>query len=61
MNKRRTAEERIAMVRFFSKLENAHEVRRRWKHYSDTNPPDVTTVLSVNREFDETGAVKDLP
>ena len=61
MNKRRTVEERIAMVRLFSKLENAHEVRRQWKHHFETNGSDVTTVLSVNRKFDETGAAEDLP
>jgi hypothetical protein len=27
---RRTTEEKIAMVRLFSKYENAHEVQRRW-------------------------------
>ena len=47
MSKRRTAEQRIAMVRLYSKFENAHEVRRQF--------------LSVNRKFDETRVVKDLP
>ena len=61
MSKRRTVEERIAMVRLFSKFENAHELRRQWKHHFDTNAPDVTTVLSLNKKFDETGAVEDLP
>jgi len=61
MNKRRTAEERIAMVRLYSKFENAHEVRRQWKHHFDTNVPKVDTILSVNWKFDETGVVEDLP
>ena len=61
MSKCRTVEERIAMVRLFSKFENAHEVRGQWKHHFDTNAPDVTTVLSLNKKSDETGAVEDLP
>lgn len=61
MSKRRTVEERIAMVRLYSKFENAREVQRQWKHRFDTNVPTVDTILSVNRKFDENGVVEDLP
>ena len=61
MSKGRTVEERIATVRLYSKFENAHEVRRHWNHHFDTNVPKVDTILSVNRKFDETGVVEDLP
>jgi hypothetical protein len=58
---RRTTEEKVAMVRLFSKFENAHEVHRQWKYHFDTTPPDIHTILSVNRKFDETGTIEDLP
>ncbi len=61
MSKRRTTEERIAMVRLYSKFDNAHEVQRQWKHHFDTNVPDTHTIMSLNRKFDDTGAVEDLP
>ena len=51
MNKRRTIEERIAMVRLYSKFENAREVQRQWKHRFDTNIPTVDTILSVKPEI----------
>ena len=56
----RTIEERIRMVRLYSKFENAHEVRRQWKDEFDTNAPTAATILSVNQKFDEKGTVEDL-
>jgi hypothetical protein len=58
---RRTTEEKVAIVRLFSKFENAPEVERQWKYYFDTTPPNIGTHLSVNRKFDETGTIEDLP
>jgi hypothetical protein len=60
MSVSRTTEERAAMVRLFSKFDNAHEVQRQWKHHFDTTPPAVSTILAVNQRFDETGSVEDL-
>ena len=56
----RTIEERVRMVRLFSKLGNAHEVQRQGKHEFDTNPPTPAAILSVNKKFDEKGTVEDL-
>jgi hypothetical protein len=61
MSVARTTEERVATVRLFSKFENAHEVHRQWSYHFDTIPPHKTTILLVNREFDENGSVEDLP
>jgi hypothetical protein len=56
----RITEERVVMVRLFSKFENAHEVQRQWKHHFDTTPLALTTILAVNQRFDKTGSVEDL-
>ena len=56
----RITEERVAMIRLFSKFENTHEVQRRWGHHFDTAPPALSTILTVNQRFDETGSVEDL-
>ena len=61
MSMTRTIEERVAMVRFFSKYENAHEVQRQWKHYFNMSPPVLATMTAVNQRFNKTESVKDLP
>ena len=61
MSEARTLEERVTMVRLFSKHENVHEVQRQWKHYFNTSPPALTTITSVNQRFNETGSVANLP
>jgi hypothetical protein len=61
MPTRRTTEEKVAIVRLFSKFDNAHEVHRQWQCHFHTSPPDIHTILSTNRKFDETGTVEDLP
>jgi hypothetical protein len=48
------------MVRLFSKYDNAHEVQKQWDDHFDTVSPAVSTILSVNKKFDETGTVEDL-
>lgn len=53
--------ERIAIVRLYSKSENAHQVIRDWHQFSEALPPDVSTVIRLNAKFDETGSVADLP
>jgi hypothetical protein len=55
-----TAKERVAMVRLFSKFENAHEVQRQWKYHFDTCPSALATILAVNQMFEERGSVEDL-
>ena len=57
----RTIEERITMVRLFSKYKNAHEVQRQWKHHFNTSPPDLVTITTVNQRFNKTGSVEGLP
>ena len=61
MSMARTIEERVAMVRFFSKFENAHEVQRQWKDHFNMSPPVLTTVMTVNQRFNKIGSVEDLP
>ena len=61
MSMARTIEERVAMVRLFSKYENAHEVQRQWKHHFNTSPPALATITAVNQRFNKTGSVEDLP
>jgi CTP-dependent riboflavin kinase len=61
MRASRTIDERIAMVRLFSKFENARDVQRQWKDCFDTTPPHLTTISLVNKKFDENGTVEDLP
>ena len=57
----RTIEERVAMMRLFSKYENAHQLQRQWKHHLYTSPPALATVTVVNQRFNKTGSVEDLP
>jgi hypothetical protein len=45
MSVTRTIEERVAMVRLFSKFENAHEVQRQWSYHFDKTPPHNTAIL----------------
>ena len=61
MSETRTLEERVTMVRLFSKHENLHEVQRQCKHYLNTSLPALTTITSVNQRFKETESVADLP
>ena len=42
----RVTYERVAMVRLFSKFENAAEVIRQWTHHFDAAPPHLTTFSS---------------
>ena len=46
------------MVRLFSKYENAHELQR---HHFNTSPPALPMMTAVNRRFNKTGSVEDLP
>ena len=61
MSMARTIEERVAMVRLFSKYENAHELQRQWKHHFNTSPTAWATITVVNQRFNKTGSVEDLP
>ena len=61
MSTAQTTEERVAMVRLFSKYEHAHEVQRQWKHHFNTSPPGLATITTVNQRFNKTGSVEDLP
>ena len=53
----RTVEERVEMVRLFSKYENAHELQR---HHFNTSLPTSATITAVNQRFNTTGSVEDL-
>ena len=57
----RTTEDRVAVVRLFSKYENAHEVQGQWKHHFSTSPSALATTTAVNQRFNKTGSVEDLP
>ena len=61
MSMARTIEERVAMVRLFSKYENVHELQRQWKHHFNTSPPALATITTVNQRFNRTGSIEDLP
>ena len=56
-----TIEERVAMVRLFSKYENVHEVQRQWKHHFNMSPPALPTITAVNQRFKKTGSIENLP
>ena len=60
MSMARTIEERVAMVRLFSKYENVHEVQRQWKHHFNRSPPALPTITAVNRRFNKAESVEDL-
>ena len=49
------------MVHLFSKYEKAHELQRQWKHHFNTSPPALATDTAVNRRFNETGRIEELP
>ncbi len=53
--------DRVAVVRLYSKSENAHQLIRDWHRLSQSSPPDVTTLIRLNTRFDKTGSVADLP
>ena len=55
-----TTEETVAIVRHFSKFENAHEVQGRWGSHFGATPPALSTISTVNQKFDETGSVEAL-
>ena len=57
----RSIQERIPMVRLFSKHEKAHKVQRQRKHHFNTSHPALATITAVNQRFIETGSVEDLP
>ena len=57
----RAIEERVSMVRLFSKYENAHEIQRQWKYHFNTFSPGLATITAVNQRFNKTGSVEDLP
>lgn len=57
----RTTDEKVAIVRLFSKFENATDVQRVWTNYFDTTPPHLTTISSINKKFDEFGTIENLP
>ena len=57
----RTTDERVAIVRLFSKFGNATDVQRLWNNYFDTPPPHLTTISSINKKFDESGTIENLP
>ena len=61
MSVARTIEERVTMVRLFSKYENAHELQRQWKHHFKTSPPALPTITTMNQRFNKEGSVEDLP
>ena len=61
MSMARTIEERIEMVRLFSKYENAHEVQRQWKYHFNTSLPALAMVTPVNQRFNKTESVENLP
>ena len=61
MSMARTIEERVAMVRLFSKYENAHEVQKQWKHHINTSPPALPTTTAVNQRLNKTGSIENLP
>ena len=54
----RIIEERVSMVRLFSEYENAQELQR---HYFNTSPPALPMMTAVNRRFNKTGSIEDLP
>lgn len=56
----RSLDERIQMVILYSKFENANEVLRQWKNYSDSPTPTRQKVLSVFNKFKESGSVQDI-
>ena len=57
----RTVEERVTIVRFFSKYESAHELQRQWKHHFNTSASALPMITTVNQRFNKTGSVEDLP
>ena len=61
MSMARTIEERVGMLRLFSKYENAHELQGQWKHHVNTSPPTLVTITAVNQRFNKIESVEDLP
>ena len=61
MSTARTIEERVVIVRLFSKYENPHELQRQWKHHFSTSPPALATITAVSQRFNKTESVEDLP
>ena len=61
MSMDRTIEERVVMVRLFSKYENVHELKRQWKHHFNMSLPALSTITAANQRFNKTGSVEDLP
>jgi Helix-turn-helix domain (DUF4817) len=54
-------EDRIRCVRQFSISQNATHVVREWKKHFNTPPPSRPAVTEINKRFDTTGSVADLP
>ena len=57
----RTIEERMTIVRLFSKYDYAHEVQRQWKRHFNMSPSALATITSVNQRFNITESVEGLP
>jgi hypothetical protein len=58
---RLSLEDKIRCIRRFSILNSAAQVVREWPTLFESPPPSRQTVTDVNRRFNETGSVADLP
>ncbi len=53
--------ERVAVVRLYSKHESATVVTRKWSKSFNSAAPIRQTIYDINRRFDDTGTVGDMP
>src|SRR5262249_48298515 len=58
---RLSLEDKICCIRRHSVSQNAKQVVREWPTLFQSPPPTVHSVVDVNRHFDETESVDDLP
>lgn len=52
-------EERVWIIKSYSKYENAAEVQRQWKKFFRNKPPTRGTIINLNNKFTQTGSVTD--
>ena len=55
-----TIDQRAAIVRLFSKCENARDIQKRWKDHLDKTPPHLASISLISKRFNENGTVDDL-
>jgi transposase len=53
--------ERIEIVKWYAKYQNAAEVARQFEQHYDRSPPTRKTILNIARKFHEIGFIQDEP